>query len=67
MNEIEKSAASADEVTIKLTATMRDQLDFLAKNWKQSVDEAAFELFKDELEVQVGMIREPYSRKYFYR
>lgn len=67
MSATEKTFNSPAELTLKLTEEMREHLDFIAANWNQPVDEAAVEIFKDEIKAQAEMIRRPGSRINIYR
>jgi predicted transcriptional regulator len=67
MSKTEPVAASSDELTIKLTPEMREQLNDFAKDSERSVEEIARQFLADELEAQYWLSRGTFRRKYAYR
>ena len=67
MSKTEPVAASSDELTIKLTSEMREQLNYFAEDSEKSLEEIAREFLADELEAQYWLSRATFRRKYAYR
>ena len=67
MSKTEPVAASSDELTIKLTPEMREQLNYFAQHSEKPLEEIAREFLADELEAQYWLSRGTFRRKYAYR